>query len=380
MAAPFPAKIDALTGLRFFAALAIVLHHLSGVMFVKPGAFGTLALAQGVSFFFVLSGFVLQHAYREKVQALGWARFFGLRFARLWPVHVAVIAIIAMLGAEIRWGDLIPQLLLVQAWRGELGDVYAISGPAWSISVELFFYAVFPFLCGPAAKRPLLLIAAVAGFTAIYLAVLTLAHDSGANVNAFARVNPLARVMEFVLGVTAYEFARRWRTPKGTIAELAVLALAWIAFVKISNYTAIHHHTPFEDWFRLAGSAPIFALAIVVLARQRGLISQALSWRPLVYLGDVSFALYLVHHPIIVYFEHHPLAGVPELVQIVLFAGGLLAISAALYQFVERPTMAQARRLLMPRRPGIRIPPAPVAAEADGLVRIRAEHTPPDAR
>ncbi|MET0182195.1 MAG: acyltransferase [Caulobacterales bacterium] len=379
MTAAFPEKIDALTGLRFFMALAIVLHHLCGVMFVKPGAFGTLALAQGVSFFFILSGFVLQHAYRTRITTVGPLRFVGLRFARLWPVHMAVIGIVALLGGQIFFDDFVYQLFLVQAWRPMLGDVYAINGPAWSISVELFFYALFPFLTAPAAKRPLLLLTGASILTGLYLFAITWADQQGVNVNAYSRVNPLGRVFEFILGMTAYELAQRWRTPKGSWVEIAVVALTWFVFVRVSEYTAIHSVKPVEEWLRLTGSAPAFALAIVVLARQSGIISTTLSWRPLVYLGDLSFALYLVHHPIIVYFEHHPM-HLPPIAQIVLFTGGLFALCAALHHGVELPAMNWARRFLARKRPTQIVLPNSAGSEDKNLIPVRTDQPPSEGR
>lgn len=83
-------KLDALTGLRFFAALGIAILHARGAMGI-PAEFHELVfptLIQGVSFFFVLSGFILTYKYPSLEDAAARRRFLWSRFSRLWPAHM----------------------------------------------------------------------------------------------------------------------------------------------------------------------------------------------------------------------------------------------------------------------------------------------------
>ena len=91
-------QLPALTSLRFFAALAIVVHHARGLL-VAESAIAGFPLDHGVSVFFVLSGFILTYVYRELPNVASVGRFWLARFARIWPVHVFTLALfIALFG------------------------------------------------------------------------------------------------------------------------------------------------------------------------------------------------------------------------------------------------------------------------------------------
>src|SRR5262245_7472899 len=89
-------RLDALTALRFFAAAAVVIHHSRGLFL--PQALGGWLLAKfGVSFFFVLSGFILVHVYPELPTGRSVVRFWMARVARLWPLHLVSIGLLFVL-------------------------------------------------------------------------------------------------------------------------------------------------------------------------------------------------------------------------------------------------------------------------------------------
>lgn len=88
-------KLDALTGLRALAALAVFVQHFVRVMDIKVnvGPMGGMA----VSFFFVLSGFILVYVYKDKLTRSTTPKFYFTRFARIWPLHIACLLLIAWL-------------------------------------------------------------------------------------------------------------------------------------------------------------------------------------------------------------------------------------------------------------------------------------------
>ena len=101
-----PETILSLTSLRFFAAFAIVLFHAWAFHWLPPDFFGQVVPWQAVSFFFILSGFILQYNYRDKVELLGPARIIALRVARIWPLHVTVIiGLVLLLPGDFECGD-----------------------------------------------------------------------------------------------------------------------------------------------------------------------------------------------------------------------------------------------------------------------------------
>ena len=146
----------ALTGLRFFLALWVILHHLTGpgqkleaTALLLPDGMFTLIRGgyQAVTTFFVLSGFVLTRSYA----ATAWSRRNTLRYAlgrvaRVYPVYLLSLAVVApfILADQTpgKPGYLAAHLLLVQAWLGAIPVNW--NTPAWSLSCEMFFYAMFP--------------------------------------------------------------------------------------------------------------------------------------------------------------------------------------------------------------------------------------------
>ena len=127
-------------------------------------------LHQGVSIFFVLSGFILTYVYPELPNAQAAVRFLRARVARIWPGYVATTIIAVLLyPAHIFGLDWITRvarslvnLAMLQSWWPAGPFFYSINGPSWSISTEFAFYCAFPFLIYRFRKRlPLTLLSAL---------------------------------------------------------------------------------------------------------------------------------------------------------------------------------------------------------------------------
>ena len=177
---PPAADLPALTSLRFLAAGMIFVFHLREY---APSAWAVAigpATYHGVSFFFVLSGFVLTHVYGGREVSVG--RFWLARFARIAPLHlatllllVAVIPLPYAVGQRLAFGEATLALALKTAMLDAWVPIRAIqqswNNVSWSISAEMAFYAAFPFLLAAMLRRPLAVLAAVA---AVSLAVFLL--------------------------------------------------------------------------------------------------------------------------------------------------------------------------------------------------------------
>ena len=143
MAAPGK-RLDTLTALRFVAALGVLVHH--GVLqFV--GTQPATALAgvgrYGVDFFFLLSGFVLTWSNRPGQSP---ARFYWLRFSRVWPLHFATFLLAALVIGAAPWTTAVLNVVLLQSWVPNAEIFGAFNTPSWTLSDEAFFYLCFPFL------------------------------------------------------------------------------------------------------------------------------------------------------------------------------------------------------------------------------------------
>jgi peptidoglycan/LPS O-acetylase OafA/YrhL len=307
--APDKQYLFPLTSLRFFAATSIVVFHIAKVHLLPFKASATMAL--GVSFFFVLSGFILQYNYRNLEGKL--PRFYLSRIARLWPVHILTIVIMFLLmpalalwavdpvGAKI----VLTNIFLLQAWVPLRGYVYSFNAVSWSISAEMFFYLVFPLLL-LVRRIGLLLLILFAGT----LLVLTYADLFGPRVDrndpwsvdwiVVALHFPPMRLLEFSAGMAAARlFLSRpvdWSFGSATGREILCLAIMVLS-VALTQRVATQGVT--GQWISQCGNFAAFALVIVVFAIGRGALSSALRHPVLVWLGDISFAMYMFHKIVI---------------------------------------------------------------------------------
>lgn len=343
-----------LTSLRFVAAAMIVLTHTRPHYEFARTWGDPLRLTVAVSFFFVLSGFILAHAYPD-LDAAGTRRFLVARFARLWPLHLATFVL--FLPLVYLYAPLMPSstlaavpanLALLHAWVPFPDSYFSFNPVSWSISTELGLYLLFPILIRnwrstwlPKLVLSVLLFGAMAQL-ARWLGLASFQFGQrGADFNGVAVVNPLANVYPFVLGMTACS-AWRYLAPRlpagvggGTTLEVAALAFA--------AWSMSGPDTPF------AGVPPLWSAAfpvlIVVMALRRGLLSRLLSMRALVLLGEISYALYLVHYGLMLGFAYvRPyVPGIPDPAVYGLFWLVALVASWTLWRWVERPSRNRVR-------------------------------------
>ncbi|MFE5401259.1 acyltransferase family protein [Streptomyces sp. NPDC056580] len=393
-------RLHSLTGLRWIAALAVFLNHV-GTLLPLPDARPVLILgSSGVTFFFVLSGFVLTWTYTAGDRALP---FYGRRFARVWPVLLVGVLVPLLLqlpdAAPGRGEELIRMalsaVLLYQAWVP--GHILGSTNPVtWSLACEAFFYAVFPFVVRLAVRRPQSLRRLGGAAVALVLVgwgVKLWLWDAyppqippaftGVDGLIFGVYSPIARVWEFLLGVVAAAALRKgWRLPLSVASATVLLAGGFLALWVLR----------FETWrlFTIYDAlpqvtAPLYALLVVAVA-QRDLAGGA-SWlrsRPMVALGEWSYAFYLLHFTVlfefasavfdrksVMEFYMRPAgaswtnAGYAALALVIS-----IAVSAILYQFYERPVERRLRMRIGRRE--VRAPAAVIPAAAPGEPRAES--------
>jgi peptidoglycan/LPS O-acetylase OafA/YrhL len=361
------ARFLALDAWRGIAALMVAVFHLEAY-----GHHYDWAIVRNgflfVDFFFVLSGFVIAHAYADRLNGAADAwRFILRRFGRLWPLHVATLAaFVVLVGAEQLAHRLVPalgpseplegrwaldalwsNLLMVHAIGVETAPTW--NDPSWSISVEFFAYLTF-------AAAALLfgrgLFWAAFPITLGAMAILILNDPHQANWYQWAFVRGLGG---FFAGVIVHGlFARGVRLPAraGTGAEWAALALA-VGFVAFAEGPVQH-------------LAPVaFGLVIWVFARESGPLSQAMRAPFLQKCGDWSYSIYMTHMLLIFLIEKgfralEKLTGAAAFRQLdvtdpnsvvidffgrwgmdlvtLLYLAATIALAALTYRFIEQPT------------------------------------------
>lgn len=334
-----------LTSLRFFAAAAIVVGHISSTLAGLPGD-GRYGL--GVGFFFVLSGFILTYVYRD-FTSHSVRSFYLARFARLWPVHLFTFLIAALviqpsaLLSPLHAMTAPINLLMLQAWLPINGLVFSWNGPSWSISAELWFYLLFPFLA--ATRRlgmwfaGLMLIAAI---IVISVAAVPSRPFEFWYVHAILQ-HPAVRVVEFAVGVAAGRLFNAGVRIKGHATFFEFAAVAAVGFyaatsVAVQGVIAGAGYEKIGLWYCQSGGLLIFAFAIFVFAQNSGLISRVLSIRALVMLGEISFSTYMLHQLLIraaMKQEWELYLGRPATITVVLIL--IYVGSYLLWRFIEAP-------------------------------------------
>jgi peptidoglycan/LPS O-acetylase OafA/YrhL len=353
-----PAALPSLTGLRWMAALLVFGLHLRNLGYLNGApvdiiGWPFMAGVTGVSFFFVLSGFVLTWSARPHDTATG---FWRRRIARIYPVHLvtAVIAVLlgsAMLG-QSRPTDpqLAANLLLIHSWWPAWWQT--LNPVSWSLACEAFFYATFPALAWAVRRlghRALMALAAAAVATVIALPWA----DSHYALGLVLFSSPLARLPEFILGAVLARLVRlgRWRGP-GLKASSAIAVTGYILASMAS-----------ADFAFAACTVLGFAL-LIPAAAVADLHDLRSGWRhpALVRLGELSFAFYMVHI-LVLHAGSAILTTLPAPVGAAAAFTASLALSWLIYEGVERP----ARQLILwvpPRgsHPGHKPPSRPPAA------------------
>ena len=360
-----PQKLDALTSLRFFAAAMIVVGH-AHPLFGSLGIASSAPFEQGVSFFFVLSGFILAYNYPSLDDRDAVKRFWLARFARIWPLHAVMlllwIAVIFNFDRQSSFPGvdglamLVANVLLLQAWVPLHSWALSFNEVAWSLSAEFFFYAIFPFLVRrwQTSWHWMLLLQVGVLMTAVAISkVLELPGTdthSGVGLLGVVNFNPLVRMLEFSAGIAVAFIVKKIGSHVLTLSreqwfvlELTVLGACFFALLAASNLSGIQRvfGEAAAYYFTREGLWLLFAVLIGVFALSQGPATKLLSVRPLGFFGEISFALYLCHAMIIHYLEPHGMqlraAGA---VAYILFWIAALGLSVLLFYGVEQPARA----------------------------------------
>ncbi len=353
------ARLDALTGLRWWAAFVVFFYHM--LVFAPLPGVVSVVFAQGylgVTFFFVLSGFVLTWSARPAVST---STFYWRRFARIYPAHVVALLLaipVFYTLAPIPPGSFLKpfdpailslSFLLLQGWWLAPAILFSGNPAAWTLTCEAFFYAIHPFVSRvlqPLARHGALLFALGAVVVAFgYRTAAYIWPDAW-----FAALPlPLVRVSEFILGMAlAWAIRSGWRPRIHPFVGIGALLGVVLAIALIPTYFS---HIPGlslipsfgNELFTLACALSIVAVAGATLQGRRSLFASPLQVR----LGEWSFAFYLVHATFI--YIALRIFGLQEPSWrnlgwfAVLLAVDLVA-AWALHSFVERPLEKRMRR------------------------------------
>lgn len=402
MAASSRREIPPLTGLRFFAAVFVCLAHI--VPYVVPGlddpTISRLS-AEGMTLFFVLSGFVIHYNYSSKIienPARGIYNFFVSRFARLYPLYFFCLCLdlvknYGYSSLPSSFSDAIPfYLTLTQSWfYVPLGDhslIYQFGlmpSVSWSVSTEWFFYLFYPAIClmlvsvtKLRSKIKLLsiifmvmpLLVAITFFsqaTISQLAVKTFGSiaETANSQDSFYRwliyFSPYSRISEFLVGCFTASIYMQVSVRKPSRHEervgLIVLICSLVSVIILHHFIfhppKIHALSWLQTLHQCFGFALPAALIIFCSARYHNFISRFLSNPTILLGGEISYSMYLLHLPIAEAFSRDAapvssfIVGIADASRLLIALAAVLGAALVSYHFLEVPARRFMRKLLI---------------------------------
>lgn len=288
-------KMDGITILRFFAAFYVFIFHINMRAPVDFGSHLNKTISNGaigMSIFFMLSGFVLTYNYYDS-QLLD---YFKKRIARIYPAYLCcgIISLPFLFTDNLTSGQIISCLVLylvcMQAWIYQSFSLWNFGG-TWSVSVEMFFYSLFPYILKIINKDNLIFITLFAyGFSAVLVPISLII--GGPTVGSVYYATPIFRLPEFIVGICA--------------------AMYFINGKRINNITfyisvaMFFYATTLSDVNMDTNYLIIPTLALIICYLGNLEITKNILTSCLIYLGDISYSFYLMQLPLLMYLDRNP--------------------------------------------------------------------------
>lgn len=301
----------ALSPLRFLGALIIIFfHNRIGSDVLKAGPKFLLAGPQMVTFFYVLSGFVLVLAYYDKKEFCP-KEFFIKRAARILPVYLLALSLsvaIQIFDGNLKPVALVLNILLLQSWIPPYP--LAINGPAWFLSGLMFFYLSFPVVLSylhNSSPNPKKVLFTCLLFWFATQAILTLLLNSPfyrgfpSYSHDLIYYFPPVHLCSFFLGVSGAYFLRNISPAKNKLStanQIYITLVLCVIFISLIEYqSAINKILNIRLPYTSSFYAPFFLAIIGVISVSKNKMTYALSTKPFLFLGDISFSVYILQGP-----------------------------------------------------------------------------------
>lgn len=297
-------RIDQLTFLRFIAAIAIVIYHY-GLAVAPFNAYGMSYLFKqaniGVSFFYILSGFVMMLAYANKTP-IDAKQFLWNRFARIYPVYflalIGTCFFFYYVQVPISGKDFMLSLFCLQAWIPSAA--LSINKPGWSISVEALFYIAFPFILNHLYAKKSRIPYTLMGILAIFLLsqlgfhyfIHTYPIHSNQELHHFIYYFPLLHINEFLVGTFCGWYFLKYQKTSERNNDIIIILLLSTILVLLKYPIGFHYHNGLM--------AVLFAPLLISISANKGIITRLLNKKPLLFLGEISYGIYVWQYPIFI--------------------------------------------------------------------------------
>lgn len=354
-------NLPSLTSLRFFAALIVIMQHYTfrEALFPPQVFLGY----EAVTFFFVLSGFILTYSHAPVTRGgpldISARAFVTARAARILPVYYLALLVAfpwylyrlvtdyISLGEFIVGATLV--LLLLQSWVPHLALYW--NDPAWSLSVEALFYLAYPLIwrwTQRLSDRAMLISAAfLVAFTGLARHFFLDISSENVSLAHFSLYFPLLHLPQFIFGVA---LGRVFVYHRDLLFRYARLLLA-IALTALVLLVTLHTALPI---LRNSAITAFICGAIILAFAQPPAV---LGWRPLSgsvlnVLGEASYAMYILHYPLLLWYgQALRSAGMalPYWLDFLVYLALVVATSVFSFFTIERPARRWINDRLQPR-------------------------------
>lgn len=315
--------------------MAIVISHFNKDLFLYNINYISdifLRANVGVSYFFILSGFIMIVAYHKK-DKIDYLEFYRNRFARIYPLYIVGLLLYAVTKySNFSVYRVIVYLLGIQSWIP--GDALVLNFPGWSISVEFLFYLLFPLLYNHFYYRnnKSIWIAAVLiwvitqVFSNLYVNS-TMYEGPHTKSHEFSHYFPLLHINEFLVGnLAGLFFVKNFKEKNYDVPIVLVFTAVLLSLI----FIPLNFHNGLM--------AVLFIPLIMLISCNKGKITKLFSLQPLEYLGEISYAIYIVHIPVLYILREivkKYSLGIDTVFFLYIIV--LLASSSLFYQFIEKP-------------------------------------------
>lgn len=334
-------RLEQLTFTRFLAAISIVVFHYGQNIFPFSSddvAFFFRQANIGVSYFFILSGFVMIIACGNK-DKVEFGDYIKRRFARIYPVYgLAIFVMLAyyvLILNSFDYKELVLNLTLIQSWIP--GFALSFNTPGWSLSVEMFFYISFPFLFNQFYKKyslNKLIVPVFVFFIVSQLALHILPHSSFYNgypskSHDLIFYSPWMHFNEFLIGNIAGLFFLKGVKVRNYDIPIILLILLVSVLLKIDIGINFHNGM----------MAFVFVPLIVLISANNGMLSKISNNKNLVFLGEISYGIYILQIPIYTWVNKIMMYWNIDSPTIIFYTVLIVLIlfSAISYKFFETP-------------------------------------------
>lgn len=371
-------QLKVLTGLTFIPLFAITYHHAHDFWMPMQGLLEKeVAFKHFVSMFFVLSGFVIAFRHNQLKGAASTLRFYVDSAASLWPMHLLCLFSLLFLVPEVFSikGDQLPpflcNLFMAQTWIPIAKYYFSFNSPSWTTTTMFALCAAFPLLLLAARRSKVLVLSVTAALAFALICATNALHLpvddlTGASIQGMVYINPLARMLEFTAGVVAaltyLRYADKVKLSPLVATALEFAAIALIAFVNVHSRGWQLQATPYITeagafWLHHSAVPFIpFALFITILLTHKGLVSKFFGSKPMVFLGELSLSMFMIHG-VLIAFVNVNFRQEQSMTSAFYALSGLLIASHIMQNYIVRPLreliIKQADKLISPRFPAI---------------------------